>query len=121
MEVWADIIAALHAAIAMFIVLGLGAISMGTIFRWRWTENAAFRFTHLALVAIIAVRFAFHAQCPLSHWEDQLRGHHQRGVAATLAFRGVNDRQFAAGCAVVTLATILLGIHSAIAHRRDRQ
>jgi hypothetical protein len=41
--------------------------------RWGWIRNPWFRFSHLAMIAIVAVEAINGWRCPLTTWEDQLR------------------------------------------------
>ena len=40
---------------------------------WRWVRGRAFRITHLALVAVIALQAWMGRLCPLTSWEQALR------------------------------------------------
>jgi hypothetical protein len=70
---FADLILILHAAIVLFIILGLVLTSIGAILRWRWIRNAWFRGIHLAAIAIVAGQAWAGRICPLTVWEDALR------------------------------------------------
>ncbi len=69
----ADLIVAIHAAYASFIVLGLGAILIGIGFRWDWIRNFWFRSIHLTMIGIVVAEEFVGMKCPLTSWEDQLR------------------------------------------------
>jgi hypothetical protein len=122
MESMANLIAITHAAVAMFTVVGVGVICFGTIFEWRWTENAGFRVAHFGVIAFVTLRLVIGTSCPLSKWEDGIRRQPQvDGLAARLAFRGVDQRIFTIGCGMMFAATSMLGAHSLLARRFARR
>jgi hypothetical protein len=90
------------------VVLGLGAIALSAIFDWRWTGNRFFRAAHFAIIAFVMFRLVVGAPCPLSEWEDQIRGRRSHGIIARLAFRRADEQFFRAGCAAVFVATLML-------------
>jgi hypothetical protein len=63
-----------HLCVAAFIVIGLAAIVSFRIHRWRWTRNLRFRALHLLAVGIVALESTLGIACPLTVWEDALRG-----------------------------------------------
>jgi len=70
----ADIVLVLHFCIAAFITLGLVAIWTGAALAWRWVRNPWFRYLHLAAIAFVAAEAILGIACPLTIWEDLLRG-----------------------------------------------
>lgn len=70
----ADLILVLHFFIAGFIVLGLILVWAGALAGWRWVRNPWFRYLHLAAIAFVAAEALLGAACPLTAWEDLLRG-----------------------------------------------
>jgi hypothetical protein len=70
----ADAILVVHFLIACFIVGGLLAVWLGAALGWGWTRNAAFRYTHLAAIVFVAAEALIGVACPLTVWEDMLRG-----------------------------------------------
>jgi len=70
----ADVILIAHFAIALFIVLGLVAIWLGATLRWEWVRNRWLRSAHLAAILIVASEALAGVACPLTVWEDALRG-----------------------------------------------
>jgi hypothetical protein len=72
--VLADVLLVLHFVIAAFIVGGLLFVWIGAAFRWRWVRNRWFRFAHLAAIAFVAAEALLGIACPLTVWEDLLRG-----------------------------------------------
>jgi len=71
----ADLILMVHCAVVLFIVGGLPLICLGaargwpTVRRWRW------RAAHLAATVFVAAEALLGLNCPLTVWEDTLRGH----------------------------------------------
>jgi uncharacterized protein DUF2784 len=70
----ADALLVLHFAIAAFIVGALVAVWIGAARGWRWTRNLWFRIAHLAAIAFVAAEAMLGYACPLTLWEDLLRG-----------------------------------------------
>lgn len=70
----ADLILVFHFFIAGFIVLGLILVWIGALAGWHWIRNPWFRYLHLAAIAFVAAEALLGAACPLTVWEDLLRG-----------------------------------------------
>jgi hypothetical protein len=70
----ADAVLVMHFLLAAFIVLGLPLIWVGAVRRWAWVRNRAFRFAHLAAIVAVAAESLAGIACPLTLWEDALRG-----------------------------------------------
>jgi len=70
----ADLVLVLHFFIAGFIVLGLILVWAGALAGWRWIRNPWFRYLHLAAIAFVAAEALLGYACPLTIWEDVLRG-----------------------------------------------
>ena len=70
----ADAILIVHFLIAAFIVLGLAAVWLGAALGWEWVRNPWFRWLHLAAIAFVAAEALLGIVCPLTVWEDVLRG-----------------------------------------------
>jgi hypothetical protein len=70
----ADSLLVLHFLIAGFIVLGLILVWLGAFAGWRWIRNPWFRYLHLAAIAFVAAEALLGYACPLTVWEDLLRG-----------------------------------------------
>jgi polyferredoxin len=70
----ADFVLVLHFLVAGFIVLGLILVWIGALAGWTWVRNPWFRYLHLAAIAFVAAEALFGAMCPLTVWEDALRG-----------------------------------------------
>jgi hypothetical protein len=70
----ADVILIVHFLIAAFIVLGLVAVWLGAALGWAWVRNPWFRWLHLGAIAFVAAEAVLGIACPLTVWEDLLRG-----------------------------------------------
>ncbi|HYX63325.1 MAG TPA: DUF2784 domain-containing protein [Burkholderiales bacterium] len=70
----ADLVLVVHFAIVLFIVGGLIAVWTGAALGWPWVRNPWFRYLHLAAIAYVAAEALLGAACPLTVWEDGLRG-----------------------------------------------
>ena len=78
----ADALLVLHFLIAGFIVAGLILVWIGAAFgtasgspaRWAWIRNPWFRYLHLAAIVFVAAEALLGYACPLTIWEDLLRG-----------------------------------------------
>ena len=70
----ADALLAAHFLIAAFIVAGLILVWLGAAFGWQWTRNPWFRYLHLGAIAFVAAEAVAGIACPLTVWEDLLRG-----------------------------------------------
>lgn len=73
-ELAADLLLVLHAALAAFIVCGLVLVWIGVAAGWRWIRNPAFRYAQLGAIGVVALEAAAGLACPLTVWEDLLRG-----------------------------------------------
>jgi Protein of Unknown function (DUF2784) len=70
----ADVVLVVHFAIVVFIVGGLAAVWIGAALGWRWVRNRWFRYLHLAAIAYVAAEALIGIACPLTVWEDLMRG-----------------------------------------------
>ena len=70
----ADALLVLHFLIAAFVVGGLPTIWIGKWLGWSWVRNPWFRYAHLAAIAFVAAEALIGIACPLTVWEDALRG-----------------------------------------------
>jgi polyferredoxin len=73
-SIMADVLLVVHFLIAGFIVGGLLAVWMGAALGWAWVRNPVFRYAHLAAIAFVAAEALLGIACPLTVWEDLLRG-----------------------------------------------
>jgi len=110
--VTADALLVVHFLIAAFIVGGLPLIWLGAARRWHWVRNPWFRYVHLAAIAFVALEALLGVACPLTLWEDLLRGGLRpesfvgRWVYAMLYYRAP-EWVFTAAYLVWTAATLL--------------
>jgi hypothetical protein len=70
----ADALLVLHFAIVVFIVGGLVLTWAGAALGWGWVRNPWFRYLHLAAIGFVALEALIGMVCPLTAWEDMLRG-----------------------------------------------
>ncbi len=47
---------------------------IGAALGWTWIRNPWFRYLHLAAIVFVALEAALGYACPLTIWEDMLRG-----------------------------------------------
>jgi len=71
----ADTIVVVHLATMLFITAGLPAIYMAASLDWRWTRERRWRALHLGATAFVAAESLAGVACPLTVWENALRGH----------------------------------------------
>src|SRR5207244_2554023 len=69
----ADAIVAVHLVYVGYVVLGQLAIMAGVLMKWHWIRNPAFRWSHLAMICIVAAEAIVNFECPLTTWERHLR------------------------------------------------
>ena len=70
----ADLILIAHFAFVLFVAGGLALIWIGAAAGWRWVRNLCFRVAHLAAICVVAAEALLGMVCPLTVWEDTLRG-----------------------------------------------
>lgn len=70
----ADLLLVLHFAIVVFIVGGLILTWIGGALGWAWVRDPWFRYVHLGAIAFVALEAIIGVACPLTVWEDLLRG-----------------------------------------------
>ena len=108
----ADVLLVLHFCIAAFIVGGLILVWLGAALGWCWVRNPWFRYLHLAAIAFVAAEALLGVACPLTVWEDLLRGGVRaesfvgRWVQRWLYYRAP-EWVFTSGYVLWTLATLL--------------
>jgi len=76
-SVLADLVLVVHFMFVLFVVGGLAAVWIGAAAGWRWVRNFVFRAAHLAAIAFVAAESLAGVWCPLTVWEDALRGRHE--------------------------------------------
>ncbi|MEY4506024.1 MAG: hypothetical protein RL297_602 [Pseudomonadota bacterium] len=95
----ADLVLAIHFAIAAFIAAGLVLIPVGFMRGWAWVRWRRLRLTHAGLMVFVAAEAVVGMTCPLTLIEA-----HLRGTEAPSSFLGV----LAAAAALLGPATQLL-------------
>jgi hypothetical protein len=70
----ADAILVVHAAFVLFVVGGLVATWIGLALDKPFARNRWFRGLHLAAIAFVVIESLAGYMCPLTTWEDALRG-----------------------------------------------
>ena len=70
----ADAVLVVHFLIAGFIVGGLILVWIGALSGWSWIRRPGFRYLHLAAIGFVAAEALLGYACPLTLWEDLLRG-----------------------------------------------
>jgi hypothetical protein len=70
----ADALLVLHFAFVVFVVAGLVLVWVGAAAGWEWVRNPWFRYAHVAAIAFVALEALLGYACPLTVWEDLLRG-----------------------------------------------
>lgn len=74
-NVLADIILIVHLLFVLFVIGGLAMVWIGARAGWAWVRNFWFRALHLAAILYVAVIAVLDLPCPLTVWEDALRGY----------------------------------------------
>ena len=70
----ADLLLVLHFAIAAFVAGALVLVWIGAAAGWAWVRNRWFRYVHLGAIVLVAGEAILGYACPLTIWEDLLRG-----------------------------------------------
>jgi Protein of Unknown function (DUF2784) len=70
----ADALLVAHFLLAAFVTGGLLLVWIGAAAGWRWVRNPWFRAIHLAAIGVVALEALLGVACPLTVWEDLLRG-----------------------------------------------
>ncbi len=70
----ADLILVIHFCIAGFITAGFLLIPLGAALGWRWVRHRRLRLVHAGAIAFVAIESLAGIACPLTVWEDRLRG-----------------------------------------------
>lgn len=73
-SILADVLVAVHVAYVAYVVVGQALILAGLAWHWDWVRNPWYRLTHLAAIGLVALESLFGVACPLTVWEDRLRG-----------------------------------------------
>lgn len=67
-------IVVVHLGIMLFITAGLPLIYIGAARRWAWVRDWRWRALHLGAIGFVAAESLAGIVCPLTLWEDTLRG-----------------------------------------------
>jgi hypothetical protein len=74
-----DIVVSVHLLIILFIVTGLPVVYLGAALRWEWVKSRRWRVLHLSAILFVAAESLLGITCPLTVWEDTLRGRQSAG------------------------------------------
>ena len=69
----ADMVALVHAAYILFVIVGQLLILVGWVAVWGWTRNMVFRLLHLLAIGFVVVEAWTGVVCPLTVLESRLR------------------------------------------------
>jgi hypothetical protein len=72
----ADLILIVHFLFVAFVVGGFVLVWAGAAMRWKWVRSVRFRVVHLCAIGFVATESIAGVMCPLTVWEDALRGRH---------------------------------------------
>ena len=70
----ADVVLLVHSLFVAFVVGGLAIIWIGALCGWQIVRNFFFRVLHMAAILFVCAEALIGVACPLTVWEDQLRG-----------------------------------------------
>jgi hypothetical protein len=70
----AGAVVVIHFLIMLFVVAGVPLIYVGAARGWAWVRSWRWRLLHLGAIVIIAAESVLGIACPLTIWEDRLRG-----------------------------------------------
>ena len=70
----ADAVLIVHLLFVAFVVGGLAFIWIGALCGWQIVRNFLFRVLHMAAILLVCAEALIGVACPLTVWEDQLRG-----------------------------------------------
>jgi Protein of Unknown function (DUF2784) len=70
----ADAIVVVHLSIVLFVVTMVPLVYLGAARHWVWVRSWRLRLLHVVAIAVIAAESLFGIVCPLTLWEDRLRG-----------------------------------------------
>lgn len=112
----ADVVLVVHTLFVLFVVAGFALIWIGHWRGWAWIRNARFRALHLAAITFVAIESLIGLSCPLTMWEDALRGQASEASFVARALHAVVFYDFPewvfttayVGFAIVTGMTIRL-------------
>ncbi len=70
----ADLVLVVHFVFVLFVAGSLPLIWLGAAAGWRWVRHFGFRLSHLAAILFVSAEAVAGIWCPLTLWEDALRG-----------------------------------------------
>lgn len=70
----ANAVLIIHALFVAFVVGGLAFVWIGAWRKWEAARNFRFRLIHLCAIVFVALESVAGIACPLTVWEDRLRG-----------------------------------------------
>ena len=73
-RVAADAVLLVHFAFVAFVIVGLALTWIGAALSWHWVCNFWFRILHVIAICFVAAESLLGVTCPLTTWEDALRG-----------------------------------------------
>jgi hypothetical protein len=73
-QMLADIVVGVHLLIVLFILLGVPLVYLGAALHWTWVRSRPWRMLHLGAILFVAAESLLGIMCPLTVWEDTLRG-----------------------------------------------
>jgi hypothetical protein len=74
----ADLVLLLHALVVAFVIGGTTYIWLGASRKWPGVRAPMFRYLHLAVMLFVAAEAVLGMVCPLTLWENALRGEASR-------------------------------------------
>lgn len=75
----ADAVVIVHLLIVLFILLGVPLVYVGAALHWTWVRGRRWRMLHLGAILFVAAESLLGITCPLTVWEDTLRGERTAG------------------------------------------
>ena len=70
----ADAVVVGHFLVVLCIVAGVPLVYLGAALRWAWVRSWHWRVLHLGAILFVAAESLLGITCPLTVWEDALRG-----------------------------------------------
>ena len=117
----ADVVLVVHFAFVLFVVGGVLAIWIGALLRWQWVRHFWFRMLHVCAIVFVAAESIAGMMCPLTVWEDMLRGRGsdvgfiERCIHAVLFY---NLPPWVFSVAYVIFALVVIATYIAVPPRR---
>jgi len=84
----ADLVVAIHVGYIAYVLGGQALICLASPLKWQWARNPWFRFTHLTAIGVVVYEALYNIRCPLTVWEEQLRGLAGQGFNGSETFMG---------------------------------